>query len=67
MPKTKNSVTVALKEMVLAKGIVWSTDGSLPTNEEIRQSAERDQRANREQNYTVTRLGSKDEEFDDDE
>ena len=67
MPKTKNSVTIALKELVLGKGILWSSDGSLPTNEEIRQSAEREQRVTREQSYTVTRLSSKDEDFDDDE
>ncbi len=65
MPKTKNSVTIALKELVLRKGIVWSTDGTLPTHEEIKQSAEREQRVNREQNYTVTRLNEKDDEFDD--
>lgn len=67
MPKTKNSVTIALKELTLNKGILWSTDGSLPTNEELRQNIEREQRVTREQNYTVTRLDAKDDFDDDDE
>jgi DNA-directed RNA polymerase omega subunit len=69
MPKTKNSVTIALKELILEKGIRWGTDGSLPTNEELKQGVEREQRVIREQNYTVTRLDSsdKDDDFDDDD
>ena len=65
MPKTKNSVTIALKELTLGKGIRWSTDDSLPTNDELKQHAEREQRSNREQNYTVTRMNGKDDDFDD--
>jgi DNA-directed RNA polymerase omega subunit len=61
-PKTKNAVTIALKELALGKGIRWGTDDSLPTNEEIKQAVDREVRANREQNYTVTRLDVPDDE-----
>jgi DNA-directed RNA polymerase subunit K/omega len=64
MPKTKNSVTIALKELTLGRGIRWSTDDSLPTNDELKQHAEREQRSNRDQNYTVTRMNDKDDDFD---
>ncbi len=62
MPKTKNAVTVALKELALGKGIKWATDESLPSNEELKQNVEREVRANREQSYTVTRLDIPDED-----
>jgi DNA-directed RNA polymerase subunit omega len=61
-PKTKNAVTVALKELALDKGIQWGTDDTLPSNEEIKQSVDREMRAHREQNYTVTRLDIPDDE-----
>jgi DNA-directed RNA polymerase subunit omega len=64
-PKTKNAVTVALKELALDKGIQWGTDDSLPTNEELKQTVEREMRANREQSYTVTRLETPDDDGDD--
>jgi DNA-directed RNA polymerase subunit omega len=41
-PKTRNTVTLALKELVLDKPIEWGSD--LPTNEELRQVVERDRR-----------------------
>jgi DNA-directed RNA polymerase subunit omega len=63
-PKTKNAVTVALKELATDKGIRWATDDSLPTNDELRQNVEREMRAHREQSYTVTRLDIPDDEDD---
>jgi DNA-directed RNA polymerase subunit omega len=64
LPKTKNAVTIALKELAIGKGILWGTDESLPTNEELKQSVEREMRANREQSYTVTRLDTPDDDED---
>jgi DNA-directed RNA polymerase subunit omega len=61
-PKTKNAVTLALKELALDKGIKWAADDSLPTNEELKQNVEREMRAHREQSYTVTRLDIPDDE-----
>lgn len=65
MPKTKNAVTLALKELASSKGIKWATDDSLPTNDELKQNLEREMRANREQSYTVTRLDIPDEDDED--
>ncbi|MGL4609289.1 MAG: DNA-directed RNA polymerase subunit omega [Trueperaceae bacterium] len=64
-PKTKNSVTIALKELALDKGIQWGNDDTLPTNEELKQTVEREMRAHREQNYTITRLDAPEEDDDD--
>jgi DNA-directed RNA polymerase omega subunit len=66
-PKTKNAVTIALRELALDKGIKWGVDDSLPTNEELKQNVEREMRATREQNYTITRLDAPDDDLDDDE
>jgi DNA-directed RNA polymerase omega subunit len=63
-PKTKNAVTLALKELALDKGIKWGLDESLPTNDELKQTVEREMRANREQSYTVTRLDVPDDDDD---
>jgi DNA-directed RNA polymerase subunit omega len=63
-PKTKNAVTVALKELALGKGIQWGTDDSLPTNDELKQGVEREMRSHREQSYTVTRLDIPDDDED---
>jgi len=41
-PKTRNTVTVALREMVLDKGLVWGDD--LPTVAELKQSHEQEKR-----------------------
>ncbi len=65
MPKTKNVVTLALKELSSSSSIKWGTGDSLPTNEELKQGLERELRANREQSYTVTRLDIPDEDDDD--
>jgi DNA-directed RNA polymerase subunit omega len=62
-PKTKNAVTVALKEMALGKGIQWGTGDNLPSHEEIKQAVDREVRANREQSYTVTRLDAPDDDL----
>jgi DNA-directed RNA polymerase subunit omega len=62
LPKTKNAVTLALKELSQGKGIQWGTGESLPTNEELKQNVEREMRAHREQSYTVTRLDMPEEE-----
>lgn len=41
-PKTRNTVSIALKEMVLDKGIRWGDD--LPSQDELKQAVERDRR-----------------------
>jgi DNA-directed RNA polymerase subunit omega len=64
LPKTRNAVTIALKELASSKGIKWGTDDSLPTNEELKQNVEREMRATREQNYTITRLDTPDDDDD---
>jgi DNA-directed RNA polymerase omega subunit len=61
LPKTRNAVTIALKELASSKGIKWGTDDSLPTNEELKQNVEREMR---EQNYTITRLDTPDDDDD---
>jgi DNA-directed RNA polymerase omega subunit len=63
-PKTKNAVTIALRELALDKGIKWGVDDTLPTNEELKQNVEREMRATREQNYTITRLDTPDDDDD---
>lgn len=65
-PKTKNAVTLALKELAMDKGIKWGNDDSLPTNDELKQTVEREMRAHREQSYTVTRLDMPDDDDDGD-
>ncbi len=50
-PKTRNSVTLALKELVLDKPITWGKD--LPSNEELRQTVERERRIDAP-NYSVS-------------
>lgn len=64
LPKTKNAVTLALKELAEGKGITWGTNDNLPTNEELKQNVEREMRATREQSYTVTRLDMPDDDDD---
>jgi DNA-directed RNA polymerase omega subunit len=65
LPKSKNAVTLALKELSSSKDIKWGVDDNLPTNEELKQSVEREMRAHREQSYTVTRLDMPDDDDED--
>ena len=51
-PKTRNTVTIALKELVLDKEIKWGKD--LPTVEELKKTLEHDRRLeNQAQSYSV--------------
>ena len=59
-PKTRNTVTVALKELEVSDAIHWGQE--LPTVEELRQLVERERREHAE-TYTVSR----EMESDDDE
>lgn len=51
-PKTRNTVTIAMKELELGAGIVWGED--LPSMEELRQMLERERRQE-EAAYTISR------------
>lgn len=42
-PKTRNTVTIALKELVLDKGIKWGKN--MPTNEELKKTMDLENRA----------------------
>ena len=42
-PKTRNTVTIALKELTMGKGIKWGKD--LPSNEDLRKTVELERRA----------------------
>jgi len=41
-PRTRNTVTLALKELVLGKDIKWGDD--LPSQDELKQTVDRDRR-----------------------
>ena len=49
-PKTRNTVSIALKEMVLDKGVRWGDD--LPSQEELKQAVDRDRRL--DNSYSVS-------------
>jgi DNA-directed RNA polymerase subunit omega len=62
-PKTRNTVTIAMKELELGLGIVWGED--LPSMEELRQMLERERRQE-EAAYTISRQ-ARDEDDEDEE
>ncbi len=52
-PKTRNTVTIALKEMVLDKGIHWGKD--MPKLDDLKKTLEQDRKIQHAQaNYTVS-------------
>lgn len=61
-PKTRNTVTLALKELVLGKAITWGDE--LPSQDELKQTVDRDRRLDSAA-YSVSY--SKDEDDEDDE
>lgn len=65
MPKTRNTVTIALEELARGKPIRWGKD--LPSNEELRQEVQRERRLD-SPNYSVSyRSGDAGEAESDDE
>ena len=62
-PKTRNTVSVALKELELDKPIVFGTKRDLPTTEEVRKMLDRERRESREREadaYSVSVAGAED-------
>lgn len=54
LPKTRNTVTIAMKELARGKGVRWGKD--LPTTEELKKIVERERRQEREDAaYSVSR------------
>ncbi|MCA9836916.1 MAG: DNA-directed RNA polymerase subunit omega [Trueperaceae bacterium] len=52
-PKTRNTVTIALKELVMDKGIHWGKD--MPKLEDLKKTLEQDRKLqNAQANYTVS-------------
>lgn len=49
-PKTRNTVSIALKELVLDKGIQWGDD--LPSQDELKQAVDRERRL--DNSYSVS-------------
>ena len=50
-PQTRNTVTIAMRELETHAGIIWGDN--LPSAEELKQAAERDQQG--ESGYSVSR------------
>jgi DNA-directed RNA polymerase subunit omega len=62
-PKTRNTVTIAMKELELGCGLRWGND--LPTMEELKQLIERERRE--EPSYSVSRSQTEEDDAFDDE
>jgi DNA-directed RNA polymerase subunit omega len=63
-PKTRNTVTVAMKELTDSRAVRWGDE--LPSTDELRQLVERERREEQAA-YTVSRQAARDEDdFDED-
>ena len=62
-PKTRNTVSIAMKELEEGAGIVWGDD--LPSAEELRGLLERDKREE-PTSYSVSRSQAKEDDEDED-
>jgi DNA-directed RNA polymerase subunit omega len=51
-PKTRNTVSLALKELVLDKPLVWGDD--LPSVEELKKTVEREKQKSESTSYSVS-------------